>query len=385
MKLTDISLNNLRRRKSKMGFLVIGLLIGVATVVTLVSITQAMHTDIQDKIDQFGANIVITPKSDDLSLSYGGVTVSNTSFDIKELHSDSAALIRTIDLKANIAAVAPKLIGAVETGGTRVLLVGVVFPEELKIKKWWQIVGQEPAGPDDVLLGYGAAAKLGLMPGGRLILAGRNLNVAGTLKETGGQEDDLIVADLATTQAILGKPNAISLIEVSALCKACPVEEIVKQIEGVLPDAKISALAQAVKSRQQTVDQLTSFSVAVSAVVLLIGALIVLTTMMSSVNERTREIGIFRAIGFRRIHVARVILTEALIVSVLGGLLGWVVGMLASVTLGPRVAQLSVPIPLDPALAAGAVGLSVVVGLAASIYPALRASNLDPAEALRFI
>jgi putative ABC transport system permease protein len=55
------------------------------------------------------------------------------------------------------------------------------------------------------------------------------------------------------------------------------------------------------------------------------------------------------------------------------------------VTLGPRVAQLSVPIPLDPALAAGAVGLSVVVGLAASIYPALRASNLDPAEALRFI
>jgi putative ABC transport system permease protein len=385
MKLTDISLNNLRRRKSKMGFLVIGLLIGVATVVTLVSITQAMHTDIQDKIDQFGANIVITPKSDDLSLSYGGVTVSNTSFDIKELHSDSAALIRTIDLKANIAAVAPKLIGAVETGGTRVLLVGVVFPEELKIKKWWQIVGQEPAGPDDVLLGYGAAAKLGLMPGGRLILAGRNLNVAGTLKETGGQEDDLIVADLATTQAILGKPNAISLIEVSALCKACPVEEIVKQIEGVLPDAKISALAQAVKSRQQTVDQLTSFSVAVSAVVLLIGALIVLTTMMSSVNERTREIGIFRAIGFRRIHVARVILTEALIVSVLGGLLGWVVGMLASVTLGPRVAQLSVPIPLDPVLAAGAVGLSVIVGLGASIYPALRASNLDPAEALRFI
>jgi putative ABC transport system permease protein len=385
MKLTDISLNNLRRRKSKMGFLVVGLLIGVATVVTLVSITQAMHTDIQDKIDQFGANIVITPKSDELSLSYGGVTVSNTSFDVKELHSDSAALIRTIDLKANIAAVAPKLIGAVETGGTRVLLVGVVFPEELKIKKWWQIVGQEPSGPDDVLLGYGAAAKLGLMPGGKLSLAGRNLKVAGTLKETGGQEDDLIVADLATTQAILGKPNAISLIEVSALCKACPVEDIVAQIEGVLPDAKISALAQAVKSRQQTVDQLTSFSVAVSAVVLLIGALIVLTTMMSSVNERTREIGIFRAIGFRRIHVARVILTEAFIVSVLGGLLGWVVGMLASVTLGPRVAQLSVPIPLDPVLAAGAVGLSVIVGLGASIYPALRASNLDPAEALRFI
>ena len=174
-----------------------------------------------------------------------------------------------------------------ETTGGKALLVGVVFPEELKIKKWWRIVGQEPAAANDILLGYRAAAKLGVMPGSTLRLGGQTMNVVGTLEETCGQEDSLIIADLTTTQAILGKPNAISLIEVSALCKACPVEEIVAQIAGVLPDARISALAQAVRGRQQTVDQLTSFSVAVSAVVLLIGALIVLTTMMSSVNERT--------------------------------------------------------------------------------------------------
>ena len=385
MRLTDISLNDLRRRKSKMAFLVVGLLVGVATVVTLVSITQAMHADIQDKIDQFGANILITPQSDELSLSYGGVTVSNTSFDIKELHTDDATRIRTIQLRANLASVAPKLIGAVETTGGKALLVGVVFPEELKIKKWWRIVGQEPAAANDILLGYRAAAKLGVMPGSTLRLGGQTMNVVGTLEETGGQEDSLIIADLTTTQAILGKPNAISLIEVSALCKACPVEEIVAQIAGVLPDARISALAQAVRGRQQTVDQLTSFSVAVSAVVLLIGALIVLTTMMSSVNERTREIGIFRAIGFRRSHVARVILTEAFVVSLLGGILGWLNGMLASQALGPAVAQLSVPVRWDPLLAAGAVGLSIAVGMAASAYPAMRAANLDPAEALRFI
>ena len=152
-----------------------------------------------------------------------------------------------------------------------------------------------------------------------------------------------------------------------------------------MPDARITALAQAVRGRQQTVDQLTSFSVAVSAVVLLIGALVVLTTMMSSVNERTREIGIFRAIGFRRSHVARVILTEAFVVSLLGGILGWLIGMLASQALGPAVAQLSVPVRWDPLLAAGAVGLSIAVGMAASAYPAMRAANLDPAEALRFI
>lgn len=385
MRLTDIAFSDLRRRKSKMAFLVFGLLIGVATVVTLVSITQAMHADIQDKIDQFGANIVITPKSDDLALSYGGVTVSNTSVDVRELHADDAARVRSIELRANIAAVAPKLIGPVEVNGMRVLLVGVAFPEELKIKKWWQIVGQEPAGPSDILLGYAAAAKLGQMPGSTLRLAGRDLHVVGTLKETGGQEDGVILADLATVQAILDKPNAVSLIEVSALCKACPVEEIVAQLSAALPNAKISALAQAVRGRQQTVDQLTSFSAAVAVVVMLIGALIVLTTMMSSVNERTREIGIFRAIGFRRSHVARVILTEAFVVSLLGGLLGWLAGTLAASLLAPRVAQLSLGVPWDPALAATAIGLSLAVGLLASIYPAVRASNLDPAEALRFI
>ncbi len=385
MRLTDISLNDLRRRKSKMAFLVVGLLVGVATVVTLVSITQAMHADIQDKIDQFGANILITPKSDELSLSYGGVTVSNTSFDIKELHSNDAATIRTIDLRANLATVAPKLIGAVDTSAGKALLVGVVFTEELKIKKWWRIVGAEPATDTDILLGYRAAAKLGAMPGNSLQIGGKTLKVVGTLEETGGQEDSLIVSDLATAQAILDKPNAISLIEISALCKACPVEEIVKQIEGVLPNAKVTALSQAVRGRQQTVDQLTSFSVAVSAVVLLIGALVVLTTMMSSVNERTREIGIFRAIGFRRSHVARVILTEAFVVSLLGGVLGWLIGMLASQALGPAVAQLTVPVKWDPILAGGAVGLSIAVGMAASAYPAMRAANLDPAEALRFI
>ena len=385
MRLTDISLNNLQRRKSKMLFLVLGLLIGVATVVTLVSVTRAMHTDIQDKIDKFGANIVVTPKADDLALTYGGVTVSSAAYDVKELHTDDAAKIQQIPLRANIANVAPKLVGAVDVGGSRVLLVGVDFPSELRLKKWWEIVGQDPAAQDDVLLGYNAASRLSAMPGNTVTINGRPFKVTGTLQELGSSEDDAIFADLGAAQQVLGKPNAVSLIEVSALCKACPVEDIVQEISMQLPDARVSALAQAVKSRQQTVDQLTSFSLAISLVVLLIGGLVVLTTMMSAVNERTREIGIFRAIGFRRTHIARVILFEALLVSLLGGVLGWLLGMLASTVLGPRVAQLSVGVEWNPLLALGAVALAVAIGLAGSIYPAIRAANLDPAEALRFI
>ena len=103
------------------------------------------------------------------------------------------------------------------------------------------------------------------------------------------------------------------------------------------------------KSREQTVEQLTNFSIAVSAVVLLIGGLVVLTTMMSSVNERTREIGVFRAVGFRKSHIVRIILMEALVLSLMSGVLGWVIGTLGSSLIAEKVARLEVVVSADPA------------------------------------
>ena len=85
MNLRTIAFNNLRRRKSRMVFLVAGLLIGVATVVTLLSLTQALTTEAEHKLDSFGANILITPKSDELSLSYGGITLGGLSVDPREI------------------------------------------------------------------------------------------------------------------------------------------------------------------------------------------------------------------------------------------------------------------------------------------------------------
>ena len=163
------------------------------------------------------------------------------------------------------------------------------------------------------------------VPGSRLNILGQQFTVAAVLDPVGNQEDGLIYADLATVQELLGKPGRVSLIEVSALCSTCPIEEIVAQIGEKLPQARVTALAQVMKSREQTVEQLANFSLAISGVVLLVGGLVVLTTMMSNVNERTREIGIFRAVGFRRTrgtpHTG-----GAVALSMLSGLLGWAVG-----------------------------------------------------------
>jgi putative ABC transport system permease protein len=385
MRLSSISVNNLRRRKGKMAFLTIGLLIGIATMVTMFSITEAMKADTERKLDQYGANIVITPKANDLALVYGGIAVSGVSYDVKELNEEDAEKIRTIPNAENISTLAPKLLGASTIDGQQFLLVGVDFKQEMLLKKWWEIEGQEPKISSDIVLGYLAAEKLNKWAGDTIEINGQQFKVAGTIQETGSQEDALVYADLGAVQELLGKPGKLSMIEVSALCSTCPIEDIVMQIGEKLPGAKVSALKQAVKAREQTVEQLGNFSLAISVVVLLVAALIVLTTMMSSVNERTREIGIFRAVGFRKIHVMIIILTEALLVSSFGGLLGWLIGTLASGAVAPHLAQLTIGVQWNPLLGGIAVALAIVVGVGSTIYPAVRASNLDPAEALRFI
>ncbi len=384
MRLRDISLNNLRRRRTRMLFVALGLLVGVATVVTLISVTEAVNADVQDKIDRYGANIVITPKTNDLALSYGGVTVANAAYDVQELSADDVARISTIEAKANLANVAPKLAGTVKLGDRRALLVGVDFASELRMKSWWHIEGKAPQASGEVLLGRKAATKLGVRPGDGLSIGGERYVVAGVLTETGSAEDSLIFTDMAAAERILGRPGRVSFVEVSALCNACPIEDIVSQIKEKLPDAEVVALAQAVEGRRQMVQQLTALAGAVSLVVVLIGGLVVLTTTMGSVTERTREVGILRAIGFRRWHIARIFLLEAAVVGAVGGIAGWLLGLAAAVALAPALAGVPQAPPFDPLLGLGAVALAVAVGLAGSAYPALRAANLDPVEALRF-
>ena len=128
-----------------------------------------------------------------------------------------------------------------------------------------------------------------------------------------------------------------------------------------------------VAGRLRALDQFKRFSYAMAGVVVFIGSLIVFVTMMGSVNERTVEIGVFRAIGFRKSHIMRIILLEAALVSLLAGMLGFAAGMG-----GAKLALL-----WDGWIAGGSVGLALVLGLLASLYPALHASKMDPTEALR--
>jgi putative ABC transport system permease protein len=383
MRLIDVTLRNLRRRMGRKLLLMSGLSIGVATVVALVAITSTMQADVATKLDEYGANILIVPKANDLSLSYGGVAVASAAYDVGELTIADLDRIRTIKNARNISVVAPKLLGAIPISGQTVLVAGVRFNDELRLKQWWDLEGTEPATQDEALAGLRLAHALDLQPGDAVDVDGHTFRVAGILAENGSQDDDILFVDLAAAQDVMDKPQSVSLVEVAALCTDCPVEDMVEQIGGVLPQARVTALRQAVTLRMETVGQLSRFALAVSAVVIVIGGLVVLTTMMGAVSERKQEIGLFRALGFRQQHVMNIVLGEAALVSLAGGILGWLLGMGAAVVLLPRVANVSMAVSWNPWLALGAISGAVLVGLLASLYPAVSAARLDPTTALR--
>ncbi len=383
MRLETIAINNLRRRKSRLAFLIAGLLIGIATVVTLISLSTTLTEDIQIKMENYGANILITPQSDDLSLNYGGINLGGVSLDPQEIREADLSKISGIRNSRNIAAVAPKVLGALEVRGQRVMMMGVDPEKEFQLKKWWKVNGLPLKNEYDLVAGAEVAAKLGLVLGDSVEIGGETFTLTGILANTGSQDDQILIASLPVTQRLLGKEGTVSLVEVAALCGDCPVSEMVTQISEVLPGVNVSAIQQVVKTRMHALDQFRNFSLALAAVVLLIGALVVFVTMMGSVNERTREIGIFRALGFRRSHIMHLILLESTVVSIVAGILGFLVGMGVTYLVLPLMTENEVSMHWDPLLAGGAVLLALLVGASASFYPALKASRLDPTEALR--
>jgi len=390
MKLYNISLQSLRRRKAKTFFLIIGLILSVASVVTLLTVSKNVNQSIAANLDEFGANIIITPKTDDISINYAGMSINNVSYNNNELHTNDVEKIRTIKNKDNISIVAPKLLSveiinpANGTGDKNVLITGVRFNDEIRLKKWWNVTGKIPSKGNEVLIGSEVKKKLGLKLNEWLKIRDNDFIVSGILDATGSQEDVMIFMDLNESQKLLDKKDKVSLIEVAALCYDCPIEEIVQQTSSVLPEANVTPIKQAIESKMTAMHRFEHFSFGISAVILIISMLIVFTNVNASVTERTKEIGIFLAVGFRKSHVMQIILFEVITASLLAALIGYVIGFLASRFIIPVLTMdESTRIVYDYSLMIFSVGFSLAVGFIASIYPAVKATRLDPTTAFR--
>ncbi|OFW58714.1 MAG: hypothetical protein A2133_08365 [Actinobacteria bacterium RBG_16_64_13] len=355
----------------------------VAVVTALSVVTRSAEQDLADKVDAYGANISVVPRSDELPLTYGGIHLGQLTYGTQTLRMEDLDKIRAIPDNKNLNRVAPKLLVAAEVGGVRFMAVGVQWGEELGLKTWWRLQGSRPDGPYDVLVGTRAAEKLGLAVGDTVEMNGSAFLVKALLESTGTQEDDLLYMNLSTAQRLWTREGELSFIEISAFCSSCPIEQISGEISAELPHARVSALRKAMESRELLIGQVRLFSVVLSAFMIAMGLLVVLTTTLSAVRERKREIGVFRALGYRRQHVLKIVLLENLALAALAAVIGSGLAAAFSRPLVRLVVHSEQLAPLGIAQLLALLGSSFGVVLVASLYPAIQAARLSPLLAMR--
>lgn len=382
MNIFTLPIRNLKRKLLRTSILVAVFTVGILSVVMLYNVSETIGHSLEKKMTQFGANILVYPKSDSLNVSYGGFSMGSLSYQVKYLpEKETIDAIRSIGFKENISTVAPKLVTATNYNNRPIAVTGVIWEEERRIKSYWSVDGKMPESPEEAIIGSRAASLLGIELNTPVELGTETVTITGILHKTGTDDDNLIFADLHTVQKLVGKTNMVNFFEVAALCSGCPIDDIVSQIQQKLPDTDINALQNIVKQRMSTINYVKKMVILVSGVILIIACFMLSMFMLAAVNERKKEIGILRAVGYSGSKIFVIFGFEAMLIGILSGIIGYLGGYVSSIELLKRVdIEGGGHIVFSPeimVLCALAVGL---LSVASSAIPALKATKVQPTE-----
>lgn len=386
--------------------------VSIALGVTVATAMIAVATDIGDKMNHelrsYGANISITSQADTLDVEIGGVDLKPAS-DGAYLSEADLPAIKGIFWRNNIEGFAPFLpVPVTLANGEHVDLVGTYFQKQLRYGKdefvtgvraiapWWQVAGGWPANDSsEVLVGATLAKSLGVQPGSQVQIADRALTVSGILT-TGGKEDNQIVAPLALAQSVLGKPGAVKQILVSALTKPeddfarknpaalskadfdrwfCSpyAKAIAFQLAQAIPHSRATEIRQVAQNEGTVLSRIQGLMLLVTIAALLASALAVSAAMATAIMERRSEVGLMKALGAANSAIAGLFFTEAALLAVAGGAVGFGMGALLAQRIGAWIfeSQVSIAPVLFPIVLAIAV-LVTFLGSALSIRKAMR-------------
>ncbi len=384
MNILTIPLGNIRRKLTKTLLLILVFSLGVMSIIALHQVSLVVGESLEKKLSAYGANIIVSPKTESLSVSYGGFHMGDMLYDVNDLMEQATVnSIKSIEHKDRISVVAPKLVSTVKINDTAVALVGVRWLEELGIKSYWAIDGAIPEDDTQILIGARAATKLSVTNGGSITIDGIQYRVSGVLSETGGDDDSAVFMNLSTLQSILDKPDGVSFVEVAALCAGCPIDEIVGQIRTKLPGADIKALQNIVDQRMESVHFVQKLALSISVVILITAAAMVALSMLSAVNERKKDIGILRSLGYAKHQVFTIFCIEAGAIGVVSGVVGYLAGYAASFK---ALEVLGLAQDFQPVFSGGQLLLAAAIfgciTVVAALYPAWKGAVIEPSEAL---
>ncbi len=392
MKLYQVVLKDMQRRRRRVLYATLGVVIGTMTVVSILTIAMAGQERITAQLEKYGANLSILPAVTSIDTSLGDLNLGTVSVGDNYITEDKIPQIRQItdaairealpDLRkeGNIASIAPKLFVSTKVKESSVVVTGLIPEEEINIKTWWQVSqGKYLDGEDQALVGSQTASLLNLKVGDTIDVNGANLTVTGILDDTGSNEDYQVFVALLTLQKAFGKEGLVSSIDVRALCNGCPVEVIATAINQDISGVRAVAVKQIAAAEMGMLERLNNFMLAIAGVTLIVGGFGVFNTLMTSINERRKDIGIMRAVGASRGQIIKALVYEAIVVGIGGGLLGYIAGSALAFVIGPVIFE-GTAISFVPLYLPVAIGLALLIAVLATFYPALRATKIKVAD-----
>ncbi len=407
-----IALASLGANKLRASLTMLGIMIGVAAVITLLSIGDGVTRFIAEQFSGLGSNLVFIipvqeepgrPGSDPLAESTltlrDGELLADTAV-VPGARFVSPALLRNADLQYK--------------GETYSLLLRASTPNYAQTLNWPVARGSfysesEYNGRSRVVV-LGSEVVENLFPadidplGEDIRINGLSFRVIGILETQGanafgGSQDDIAIVPLTTAQERLFNNRSqrtgaflVDAILIQAADEAAidsviiDASEVLRQSHDVnfrdADDFQILTQQDFLDAFGSVTSVLTVFLGAIASISLLVGGIGIMNIMLVSVTERTREIGLRKAVGAKRLDILGQFLTEAVIMAVLGGVLGIILGVIGALAVRTAVPELDTSVTFNSI--GLAVGFSVAVGLFFGIYPASRAAALNPIDALRF-
>ncbi len=396
------TIRSLTGNKARSGLTILGIVIGIASVIAMVSIGQGAKNTINSSIEAIGSNLIIVMPG-----SQRGGTVSAGRGSAQTLTMDDATAIQT-EIQ-NVKGVAPEVSRRYQItakgNNTNTQVIGTVpdyldvrnikmdsgmFITEQNIKSSARIAILGPTARDDL---FGAGAD----PTGQTIRINKvDFQVVGVAQAKGGSgfnnPDDYVYVPISSAQHYLSGDDYVSDISVAAQDQNAMTAVQNDITDLLLKRHKISDPAEADFSTMNQADIIatatsvtgtfTTLLASIAGISLLVGGIGIMNMMLTTVTERTREIGLRKAVGIKKTYINMQFLAEAVMLTFFGGLAGVLLGWITSFVISKLVSSLTTQVSMSSVLLA--FGVSAAVGIIFGFYPARRAANLSPIEALRY-